>query len=351
MKKFKRFIAVMALATVAISVVGCSDTKAGQAEDTTQTTEAKEQGAEATAPDYSEYEKVVVAEVGDAKVTLAEVKKEMAYLEQLLMMQFGEDYKNNEEAMTFYKEQQKAILDYLIESKLLVQDAKDFEIEVTDDEITAEIDKVKANFESEEAFTAAMEQEGLTLESYTQFVKENLIIAKTLEKVTADIDVTDDEVKAYYDANISKFTQPAGAEMAHILVATEEEAKDIKKQYDEGKDFAELAAEFGTDGTKETGGSLGGFIAYDSPTYDADFLAGAKGLGEGEVSDPVKTQFGWHLIKTTNVQPEPVVKTLEEVKEEAKAGALQDKQYEAFGNHIETLKEKIKVDLFEDKLA
>ena len=56
MKKFKRFIAVMALATVAISVVGCSDTKAGQAEDKTQTTEAKEQGAEATAPYYSEYE-------------------------------------------------------------------------------------------------------------------------------------------------------------------------------------------------------------------------------------------------------------------------------------------------------
>lgn len=349
MKKFKKFIAVMALATVAVSAVGCSDTKAEQGNETTQTAEGQAPTAEA--PDYSEYEKVVVAEVGDAKVTLADVKKETVYLEQILMMQFGEDYKNNEEAMAFYKEQQKAILDYLIESKLIVQDAKDFNIEVADADITAEIDKVKANFESEEAFTTAMEQEGLTLETYTNFIKENLIIAKTLEVVTKDIEVTDDEVKAYYEANIANFTQPAGAEMAHILVDTEEKAKDIKKQYEEGKDFAELAAEFGTDSTKETGGSLGGFIAYDSPQYDTDFLAGAKGLGEGEVSDPVKTQFGWHLIKTTNVQSEPVVKTLEEVKEQAKAGALQDKQYEAFGNHIEGLKEKIKVEIFEDKLA
>lgn len=350
MKKFKKFIAAMTLATVAVSVVGCSDTNAGQAEEQTQATTDEGTTEAAAPPDYSEYEDVIVAQVGDAQVTLAEVKKEMVYPEQMLIMQFGEDYKNNEQAMAFYKEQENAVVNYLIESKLLVQDAENFGIEVTDEEVQAEIDKVKANFESEEAFQTAMEQEGLTLETYSQFIKENLIIAKTLEKVTADIEVTDEEAKAFYDANIAQFTQPAGAELAHILVETEEEAKDIKKQYDEGKDFAELAAEYGTDGTKETGGSLGGFIAYDSPTYDADFLAGAKELGEGEVSDPVKTQFGWHLIKATNVQPEAVVKPFDEVKEQAKAGALQEKQFEAFSKHIDGLKEKSKIEIFEDKL-
>lgn len=347
MKKFKKFIALMALATVTVATVGCNTAKAGQPDETTQSAT----GTPSNGADLSEGAKVVVAKVGEAEVTLADVQKEMAYLEQILMMQFGEDYKNNEEAMAFYKEQQKLILDYLIESKLLIENAGDLKVEVTEDEINAEIEKVKAQVGTEEAFTAALEQEGMTLEYYSNFIKENLIIAKTLEEVTKDVSVTDEEVAKFYEENIATFSSPAGAEMAHILVDTEEKAKDIKKQYEEGKDFAELAAEFGTDGTKDAGGSLGGFIAYDSSTYDADFLAGAKGLGEGEVSDPVKTQFGWHLIKVTNVQPEPIVKPLEEVKEQAKAGALQANQYEVFEKHIDSLREKTKVEIYEEKLA
>ena len=346
MKKFKKFIALTALATLTVAAVGCNTAKAGQTDDTTKTaTDTPSEGVDA-----SEAEKVVVAKVGDAEVTLADVNKEMVYLEQILMMQFGEDYKNNEDAMTYYKEQQMNIVNYLVESKLIIENADDLKVEVTEDEINAEIDKVKANFATEEEFTAALEQEGMTLEYYSNFIKENLIIAKTLEEVTKDVSVTDEEVAKFYEENIATYTSPAGAEMAHILVDTEEKAKDIKKQYEEGKDFAELAAEFGTDGTKETGGSLG-FIPYDSTSYDADFLAGAKELKEGEVSDPVKTQFGWHLIKVTGVQSEAVVKPLEEVKEEAKAGALEENQYEVFEKYIESLKEKTKVEIFEDKLA
>lgn len=346
MKKFKKFIALMALATVTVATVGCNTAKAGQPDETTQA--APDTTNEGT--DLSEAEKVVVAKVGDAQVTLADVQKEMAYIEQILMMQFGEDYKNNEEAMAFYKQQQQLVLDYLIESKLIVENANDLKVEVTEDEINTEIDKVKAQLGTEEAFTAALEQEGMTLEYYSNFIKENLIIAKTLEEVTKDVSVTDEEISKFYEENIASYTSPAGAEMAHILVDTEEKAKDIKKQYEDGKDFAELAAEFGTDGTKETGGSLG-FIAYDSTQYDQDFLAGAKELKEGEVSDPVKTQFGWHLIKVTGVQSEAIVKPLEEVKEQAKAGALQENQYEVFEKHIDSLKEKTEVEIYEEKLA
>lgn len=341
MKKFKRFIAVMALATVAISVVGCSDTKAGQAEDTTQTTEGKNITDE-------EAKKIIVAQVGETKITLDELNQELAYMEQMFFMQFGRGFNDDEEVR---KQVQQMVLNDIINYNLILQGANELNIEVTDNEIQEQFDNQKANFESDEAFNTNLEQAGLTEDTLKENIKKTLTYTKSMDEIMKDISVTDDEARAYYEKNITVFTQPAGAEMAHILVETEEEAKNIKKQYDEGKDFAELAAEFGTDATKETGGSLGGFIAYDSQTYDADFLAGAKELGEGEVSDPVKTQFGWHLIKTTNVQPEPVVKAFEEVKEQAKAGTLQDKQYEAFSNHIEGLKEKIKVEIFEDKLA
>ena len=132
-------------------------------------------------------------------------------------------------------------------------------------------------------------------------------------------------------------------------VATEDEAKQVKKEYEEGKTFEELASTYGTDGTKDQGGSLG-YIPYDSQQYDADFLAGAKGLKEGEVSAPVKTQFGYHLIKVTDVQSEPVVTPFEDVKAAAEQTVLQDKQYGVFEEYLKGIREKATIEIFEDKL-
>ena len=138
--------------------------------------------------------------------------------------------------------------------------------------------------------------------------------------------------------------------MAHILVPTEKEAKEIKAKYDAGTSFEELAAEYGTDGTKDQGGALG-FIEYDSPSYDADFLAGAKTLKEGQVSDPIKTQFGWHLIKVTNVQTEKVTKSFDEVKDQVMATVKEEKSYEQFNKDLDKWKSEMKIETYEDRLA
>lgn len=353
MKKFKKLVAILGLATITVAAVGCNNAEAkGTSEKTEATnTESTKDNTEAeTDKEKAEQEKVVVATVEGQNITLAELNKELSYLEQLLVMQYGEDYKNNEEAMKYYKEQQKLFLDYLIESKLVIGQADENKIEVTDKEIEDQIEQVKTSVGSEEAFTAALQQEGITLEEYTQLVKENLIISKTLEQVTKDVKVTEDEVKKYYEDNIAQYTQGAGANMAHILVATEDEAKKVKKEYEEGKSFEELAATYGTDGTKDQGGNLG-FITYDSQQYDADFLAGAKNLKEGEVSDPVKTQFGYHIIKVTGVQSEPVVTPFEEAKASVEETVLKDKQYQVFEEYIKGIKEKANIEIFEDKLG
>lgn len=342
MKKFKKLVAILGLATITLTAVGC-----GQGKETNEKVSATDQNAQTSDADQ---EKVIVATVEGENITLADLNKELSYLEQLLMMQYGEDYKENEEAMSYYKEQQKVFLDYLIESKLILTQAETNAIEVSDAEVEEQIEKVKENIGSEETFTAALEQEGISLEEYSQLVKDNLIITKTLEQVTKDVTVSEDEVKQYYEENIEQYTQGAGANMAHILVATEDEAKQVKKEYEEGKTFEELAATYGTDGTKDQGGSLG-FIPYDSQQYDADFLAGAKDLKEGEVSDPVKTQFGYHLIKVTDVQTEPVVTPFEEVKASVEQTVLQEKQYNEFEEYIQSVKEKANIEIFEDKLG
>lgn len=350
MKKFKKLVAILGLAAITVAAVGCSQAEAKSNEDTTNAA-AQEKTQEETNKEKAEQEKIVVADVNGETISLADLNSELVYLEQLLMMQFGENFKENEDAMAYYKEQQKLILDYLIESKLVVQQADENGINVTDEEIKEQIEQVKqANgITTDEAYETALAQQGLTPETYSQFIKESLIIAQTMELVTKDVTTNEDEVKAYYDDNIAKYTKAAGANMAHILVATEDEAKQVKKEYEEGKTFEELASTYGTDGTKDQGGSLG-YIPYDSQQYDADFLAGAKGLKEGEVSAPVKTQFGYHLIKVTDVQSEPVVTPFEDVKAAAEQAVLQDKQYGVFEEYLKGIREKATIEIFEDKL-
>lgn len=329
MKKFKMFIACAGLAVFSLGVVGCSN-----ATGTETKTEAK-----TVAPD------TVIAKVGDVEILQEQLTVEMAYIEQILAMQYGEEYASNEEAMNIYNQQKEMVVNYLIETQLVLQDAAALGIEVTDEQLDEEINAGKEQLGSEEAFKEYLEYQGMTQEEFGAYLKENMIIGQVLEEVTKDIVITDEEVANYYEENKAQFTTGSGAEMSHILVPTEEEAVSIRKEYEEGKDFAELAAQYGTDGTKETGGSLG-FIEYASPDYDADFLAGAKDLGEGEVSQPVKTQFGYHLIKTDNITSEDVVTPLEEVKETIREALEQEKQYEVFNEYIQGLKDKTTIEIF-----
>lgn len=334
MKKFKVFVACVGLAALSLGVMGCSNkTEGAEKESTTQ------------ASGTEKADDTVIAKVGDATIVQADLAKEMNYIEQLLVMQFGENYKDNEDAMALYKQQEELMLNYLIESRLVIQNAKELGIEVDEAEVDKEINAGKTQLGSEEEFKKFLEGQGITEEKFREQLKENIVIGKVLEKVTKDVTVTDDDVAKFYEENKAQFTTRPGAKMSHILVEKEEDAKKIKAEYDGGKDFADLAAEYGTDGTKSTGGSLGGFIEYDSTQYDPDFLAGAKALKEGEVSDPVKTQFGYHLIKVDGVQTEEVVAPLEEVKENIKAKLLQEKQYQKFSEHIAALKEKAKIEI------
>lgn len=90
---------------------------------------------------------------------------------------------------------------------------------------------------------------------------------------------------------------------AHILVETEEKAKDLKAQMEAGADFAALAAEHGTDGTASRGGDLGFFV---KEQMVPEFAEAAFAMEPGTISDPVQTAFGWHLIKLDEKRDRPV---------------------------------------------
>lgn len=106
--------------------------------------------------------------------------------------------------------------------------------------------------------------------------------------------VTEEEIKAAYDAEAARVAQTERIRARHILVASEKEAQDILGQIKGGAKFEDLAKKYSLDGSKDFGGDLGYFTA---PEMVPEFSKAAFALKAGDVSDPVKTDFGWHIIK------------------------------------------------------
>lgn len=106
--------------------------------------------------------------------------------------------------------------------------------------------------------------------------------------------VTDEEIKAAYDSESAKVAQTERVRARHILLGTEKEANDIEARLKAGEKFEDLAKKYSLDGSKDYGGDLGYFTA---PEMVAEFSKAAFSLKVGEVSPPVKTDFGWHVIK------------------------------------------------------
>lgn len=112
--------------------------------------------------------------------------------------------------------------------------------------------------------------------------------------------VSDAEVKKRYDEEAAKVEPEPRARARHILVGSEAEAKEIHSQLSKGGNFEELAKKYSTDGSKDYGGDLGFFTAEDMVP---EFSQAVFSMKPGQISQPVKTDFGWHVIKLEDIRP------------------------------------------------
>jgi peptidyl-prolyl cis-trans isomerase C len=155
--------------------------------------------------------------------------------------------------------------------------------------------------------------------------------------------VTTEEVKARYDKEVAALPKQEEVHARHILVKTEDEAKDIIKQLDAGKDFAELAKEKSTDPNKSEGGDLGYFTR---GRMVKEFEDAAFTLEKGTYSKtPVKTDFGYHIIKVEDKRdaaPPP----FEQVQDQVRQLVMRDKYLELLAK----AKETSKVDIMDETL-
>jgi foldase protein PrsA len=203
-----------------------------------------------------------------------------------------------------------AALNTLIADKIVELESDKNKVEIKESEIDEELQTLIDSYGDEDAFNEALASSGSSLES----VKENIESYLLTEKLLQDrISISDEEIKEYFEANKDTFSQQEQVAASHILVEDEETAKEVKEKLESGEDFAELAKEYSTDTSNADAGGELGFFAKGEMV--AEFENAAFSMNKGDISEPVKTEFGYHIIKVTD-QKEAKEASLEEHKEE-----------------------------------
>jgi len=174
-------------------------------------------------------------------------------------------------------------------------------------------------------------------------LKKRVIIDEFLKKKAT---VSEQELRQFYEQNKDKMKTGPQVRASHILVKSEKEAQDILAQLKQGADFAALAKKHSSDPAAAAGGDLGWF---SKETMVPAFANAAFALKEGETSGIVKTDFGYHIIKSTGKRPAGV-RPYEDVKEQIRAYLLPTKQQEIFQKLKEELKKNAKISIKDDAL-
>jgi len=205
------------------------------------------------------------------------------------------------------------ILNSLIDRELLYQESQKMKITVDSNAVAGQMASIKQRFQSPAEFEAAIKKLNLSEADIQSQISRDLAIRELIDKqVTQKVVVTDEETKAYYDANPDQFKQPEQVKARHILIKIDanasetqkadarQEIKKIQQKLRNGDDFAGLAKEYSQGPSSVKGGDLGFFKRGQmvKPFEDAAFA-----LKPNEISDIVETQFGYHLIKVEEKKP------------------------------------------------
>lgn len=245
------------------------------------------------------------------------------------------------------------ILDGMIMEKLVDKQAAG--VQVDKSEIEAQLAKIKTQFPSEQVFLDEMKKAGLTLDKFTANLTRSLRQSKWMQsQVQGKDSVTEDDAKKFYDANTKEFANPDLVRASHILFRTpenatpeqlkvaENKAKAAIVRANKGEDFGKLASELSEEpGAAQRGGDLGYF---PKDRMVPEFANAAFSQKVGTVSaTPVKTKFGYHVIKVTDKKPAGTA-TFDEAKAQIMQFLQAQKRREIFKGIMQELRQSAKVE-------
>lgn len=287
-----------------------------------------------------------VAMVNGTPITQAEFDRSLGFAKQ----QFSRMGKPVDDA-----QMKEGVLDQLIGGELLYQESKKAGIQIDDKTVDDRLAQWKKQFPTDEGYKKALQEMHLSEDLMRSDIKKALAIEKfVVDKFVNKTTVLEKEIKDYYDSHPDMFKQLEQVQASHILIKVKPDAKqseqdealkrikEIQEKQKKGEDFAELAKTYSECPSSSKGGDLGYF---GRGQMVPPFEAVAFKMKPGEVSDIVKTDFGYHLIKVADKKAESTI-PFDEIKEKLGQYLKQEKVQKEIKESVDKLRKEAKVETF-----
>lgn len=243
-----------------------------------------------------------------------------------------------------YQSLQTQAVAFLVQREEYAREAEKLGIEVTEAQVSKKIDEVRKQYYSgsQAKFEKELEAQGYTEATLREDVRAQLVTEGIYEKITKDVKVSDADLQAYYEKNRDNYTVAESRAVRHILVKTKAEADKLHAELESGGDFAALAKTSSLDpGSKEQGGKLTITRGQTVPAFDK----AAFSLKTNELSEPIKTEFGYHLIEPLAEVKAGSVTPFEKVKAQIRTQLVSERKNAAVTKWVGDVEKR-----YEDKI-
>lgn len=283
--------------------------------------------------------KKLVAEVNGKPITLEEFNREYERFRKRFHVPVTEGPATADELKM-------GLLNKLIETRILLQEAEVRGLTVSEEELDREINQLMEDY-PKDTVNEVLERIGLKLEEWKEERKEKLLIDKLIQReVDSVIHVSEDEIRSYYDANREEFQQPLMVRARQIVVATEEEANTLRTRILRGEDFAELARLHSLSPDARDGGDLGYFAKGQMPEEFDEVVFRYR---VGTISRVVQSPYGFHIFKVED-RTRPRLMKIDEVRDRIAAEIFESRQETFFKEWLDSLKKQARITVFPENL-
>lgn len=246
------------------------------------------------------------------------------------------------------------VVEQLVSAELLYQAAAKHEVQGLDKEVDAKVTQGKARFKDDQSFIKAIKDLEMDEKDLREYTRRDLLISHFVDREFASKAVVSDaEIRAFYDKNQDKFKTEETVRASHILIGVDdkaspedkkkarEKAEKLRKELAGGADFATLAKDNSTCPSSKQGGDLGFF---GKGQMVPSFEKAAFALKPAETSPVVETQFGYHIIKLTEIKPAATT-DFKDVKAKIEEFLKEQKVDEAIKKYIADARSKAKIEI------
>ncbi|MFZ3100932.1 MAG: peptidylprolyl isomerase [Desulfitobacteriaceae bacterium] len=273
-----------------------------------------------------------VAKVNGTSISLEKYNVRVNDAKQIYEKQ-GADF-TSEQGKKDLPQLKNQILDRMLEAEIINQEDKKLGLKADDPKVKAEEEGIKKGMGTDAQFQEVLKQQGMTETELQKFLALYL-------KQTSELKLSDSDIKAYFDKNQAQYGQPEQVKARHILLKTEDEAKQIIVQLKAGGNFEQLAKEKSTEpGAKDSGGELG-YFPKGKMAPEFEKAAFAQKVGDYS-TEPVKTDFGYHVILVED-HKQASVPVYATIKDKVEKDALNQAKDENFQTYYDELRKKAKI--------